>query len=206
MKKSIYMILIAVLVLEGCVFAGIYGRKTWGQRYHRLCEAVTYSMYPDDSNLMTHVYADELALDEAELNNLSSKDLFLAFVDYPSLYGLTLAEGRYQTEQKNYNFAFGLMWCDALRVLLEREDGLDTLLDGYFQLTAKLKSKNEAYFYDSSINELYAIDAIELYLSNGEVFYGLDQDLQRELLAASFLFRDGATKIHPERSMPSESP
>lgn len=206
MKKKINIILIIVLVLECCAFAGVYGRKKWGQRYHRLCEAVTYSIYPEDRDSMVNVHADELALDEGELKKLSNEDLFLAFVDYPSLYGLTLAEERNQREQKRYDFASGLQWCDALRVLLEREDGLDTLIDGYFQLTAKLKNKNEVHFYDSSINEKYAVDAIELYLNNGEVFYGLEPDLQRELLAASFLFRDGATKIHPERSLPSDNP
>lgn len=198
MKKIWLRVLLVLLILTGLTAAGICAKRMRGRQYHRQCQKVTYSIYPDDPEFKAYYpYREELTLKESELEKLTNEELFLAFVDYPAMLDLYTVEYQRQLED-DHSFEYAMKWCDALRELKDRPDGYQTLADGMIRLTGKLKSDTKARDHASSASQVWAVRLLEMFFLGDEPFYALDEAERAKLLEAVSRYYGGYTRIHTE--------
>ena len=210
MKRSCWIILAvlaAILLVAGCgqqvknttAPETTTPETTAGAVYRQLQDKVKYSIHPGDEGWVEYHDSDyygQLAVPEDQLKGLSNQELFAAFVDYPALRGLsatTSGNGDLaETIRKQV-----LRYCDAMRVLYEREDSPQTLAEEYIRLTQKLKTRDEAAQTADSVNEPYAVRIVAYFFTDAAYYGRLDASLQDKLQEAAKAYSGGQGGISP---------
>ncbi len=188
-----------------CVSCGEKPRETTvpetqpGSVYRQLQDKVNYSIHPGDEGWVEYHDSDyygQLTVPEEQLKGLSNQELFAAFVDYPALRGLSATTNSNGDPAETIRKQV-LKYCDAMRVLYEREDSPQTLAEEYIRLTQKLKTKDQAAQLAESVNESYAVRIVAYFFTDAAYYDRLDAAMQEKLQAAAKAYSGGSGGISP---------